>query len=64
MRPLHCTDIKRETVYIKDQDNWEKENVEKTRLRNVLKRIARKNLKMLPAWQEKNPDFRYLDTRK
>lgn len=63
MRPLHCTDIKRETVYIKDQDNWEKENVEKTRLRNVLKRIARKNLKMLPAWQEKNPDFRYLDTR-
>jgi hypothetical protein len=63
MRPLHCTDIKRETVYIKDQDNWEKENAEKTRLRNVLKRIARKNLKMLPAWQEKNPDFRYLDTR-
>jgi alpha-D-ribose 1-methylphosphonate 5-triphosphate synthase subunit PhnL len=29
MRPLHCTDIKRETVYIKDQDNWEKENVER-----------------------------------
>jgi DNA polymerase elongation subunit (family B) len=63
MRPVHCTDIKRETVYIKDQDNWEKENNEKTKLRNVLKKIARKNLKMLPAWQEQNPDFRYLDTR-
>jgi hypothetical protein len=63
MRPVHCTDIKRETVYIKDQDNWEKENTEKTKLRNVLKKIARKNLKMLPAWQEQNPDFRYLDTR-
>jgi len=63
MRPVHCTDIKRETVYIKDQDNWEKENAEKTKLRNVLKKIARKNLKMLPAWQEQNPDFRYLDTR-
>jgi DNA polymerase elongation subunit (family B) len=63
MRPLHCTDIKRETVYIKDQDNWEKENNEKTKLRNVLKKIARKNLKMLPEWQEQNPDFRYLDTR-
>ena len=62
MRPLHCTDIKRETVYIKDQDNWEKENVEKTKLRNIVKKIARKNLKMLPAWQEQNPDFRYLDT--
>ena len=63
MRPLHCTDIKRETVYIKDQDNWEKENAEKTKLRNIVKKIARKNLKMLPEWQEKNPDFRYLDTR-
>jgi len=63
MRPVHCTDIKRETVYIKDQDNWEKENAEKTKLRNVLKKIARKNLKMIPAWQEQNPDFRYLDTR-
>jgi hypothetical protein len=61
-RPLHCTDIKRETVYIKDQDNWEKENAEKTKLRNIVKKIARKNLKMLPAWQEQNPDFRYLDT--
>jgi hypothetical protein len=62
MRPFHCTDIKRETVYIKDQDSWEKENAEKTKLRNVLKQIARKNLKMLPEWQEQNPDFRYLDT--
>jgi hypothetical protein len=62
MRPFHCTDIKRETVYIKDQDSWEKENAEKTKLRNVLKQIARKNLKMLPEWQEQNPEFRILDT--
>ena len=62
MRPLHCTDIKREIVYIKDQDNWEKENAEKTKLRNIVKKIARKNLKMLPEWQEQNPEFRYLDT--
>jgi hypothetical protein len=62
MRPLHCTDVKRETVYIKDQDNWEKENVEKTKLRNVLKKIARKNLRMLPVWQKENPEFQHLDT--
>jgi len=62
MRPLHCTDVKRETVYIKDQDNWEKENVEKTKLRNVLKKIARKNLRMLPMWQKENPEFQQLDT--
>jgi len=62
MRPFHCTDIKRETVYIKDQDTWEKENAEKTKLRNVIKQLARKNLTMLPEWQEKNPDFKQLDT--
>jgi len=62
MRPLHCTDIKRETVYIKDQDNWEKEDADKTKLRNVIKQLARKNLKVLPEWQEKNPEYRYLDT--
>jgi len=62
MRPLHCTDIKRETVYIKDQDTWEKEDAEKTKLRNVLKQIARKNINLLPLWQKENPDFQYLDT--
>jgi Zinc-finger double-stranded RNA-binding len=62
MRPLHCTDIKRETVYIKDQDTWEKEDAEKTKLRNVIKQLARKNLKVLPEWQQENPEYRYLDT--
>jgi hypothetical protein len=62
MRPLHCTDIKRETVYIKDQDTWEKEDAEKTKLRNVIKQLARKNLKVLPEWQAENPEYRYLDT--
>jgi hypothetical protein len=62
MRPLHCTDMKRETFYIKDRDIWEKENAEKTKLRKVLRQIARKNLRMLPAWQKQNPDFQFIDT--
>jgi len=61
-RPLHCTDLKRETVYIKDQDNWEKESAEKTGFRNIVKRIAKKNLQQLPAWQAQNPDFVKVDT--
>jgi hypothetical protein len=61
-RPLHCTDIKRETVYIKDKDVWEKETSEKSTLKQVVKKIARKNLQQLPAWQEKNPDFTKSDT--
>lgn len=62
MRPLHCTDAKRETVYIKDVDKWEKESNEKTTLKKAIKQIERKNIKLLPAWQEENPDFRILDT--
>jgi hypothetical protein len=61
-RPLHCTDIKRETVYIKDKDAWDKETKEKSTLKQVVKKIARKNLQQLPAWQEKNPDFTKSDT--
>jgi hypothetical protein len=63
MRPLHCTDAKRETVYIKDVDKWEKESNEKTTLKKAIKQIERKNIKLLPAWQDENPDFRILDTR-
>jgi len=62
MRPLHCTDAKRETVYIKDVDKWEKESNEKTTLKKAIKQIERKNIKLLPAWQDENPDFRILDT--
>jgi hypothetical protein len=62
MRPIHCTDIKRETVYVKDQDTWEKDNSDKNKLKSALKQVARKNLQMLPEWQEQNPDFRILDT--
>jgi hypothetical protein len=62
MRPLHCTDAKRETVYIKDVDKWERESNEKTTLKKAIKQIERKNIKLLPAWQQENPDFRILDT--
>jgi hypothetical protein len=62
MRPIHCTDIKRETVYVKDQDTWEKDNAEKNKLKRALKQVAHKNLQMLPEWQEQNPDYRILDT--
>jgi hypothetical protein len=56
-RPFHCTDIKRETLYIKDKDTWEKANAEKTKLRNAITQVARKNLSMLSVWQNQNPDF-------
>ena len=62
MRPIHCTDLKRETVYVKDENSWEKDDDEKAKLKLAIQKIARKNMRTLPKWQEENPDFRILDT--
>ena len=56
-RPVHCTDKKRETMYIKDEDKWEKEDENKTNLRKVIKKVANKNIKLLPQFREKYPDY-------
>ena len=55
-RPVHCSDSKREVVYIKDEDKWEKENDDKKKLRKAIKLIAHKNSKLLPQFKEKYPD--------
>ena len=55
-RPVHCTDSKRETLYIKDDNKWEKEHENKNRLRKVIKQIANRNSRMLREFKEKHPD--------
>jgi hypothetical protein len=55
-RPIHCSDVKRETIYIKDKDIWEKENNERNRLKLAIKTITSKNIKQIPLWQKANPD--------
>jgi hypothetical protein len=62
-RPLHCTDLKRETVYIKNSDTWEKETDEKTKLKTAVRSIAKKNLKALQPWSVENPEFRINNTK-
>jgi hypothetical protein len=55
-RPIHCSDVKRETIYIKDKNIWEKENDERHRLKLAIKTITSKNIKQIPLWQKENPD--------
>jgi hypothetical protein len=55
-RPVHCTDKKREVLYVKDEDKWEKEDEEKIKLRKMIKRIAFKNQRLLPKFKEIHPD--------
>ena len=55
-RPIHCSDTKRETMYIKDDDKWEKEDDDKKRLKRVIKGVQDRNIKMIPKWKELYPD--------
>ena len=55
-RPIHCTDNKREVLYIKDENKWEKEAEEKDKIRKAIKRVAHKNIMMLPKFKESHPD--------
>jgi hypothetical protein len=55
-RPVHCTDSKREVMYVKDEDKWEKENENKQKMRKAIKHVAHKNTKMLSEFRTKNPD--------
>jgi len=55
-RPVHCTDKKREVMYVKDENKWEKENDDKKKIRKMIKYIASKNQRMLPKFKEAHPD--------
>ena len=63
-RPVHCSDSKREVMYIKDADKWEKENEEKNKLRKAIKKIANKNSRLLPQFKEKYPDCNKSESNK
>ena len=54
-RPLHCTDKKRETMYIKDEDKWEKDE-EKKKLHKVVRKVTCKNQNLIPKFKETHPD--------
>ena len=62
-RPFHCTDIKRETVYVKDQNKWEKETTDKKLMKQALNQVVRKNLKMIHVWREDHPDYLRSNTK-
>ena len=62
-RPVHCTDSKRETIYIKDDNVWEKEDDNKTKFKQVVKQVANKNLQQLSKWKQENPDCITLDSK-
>jgi hypothetical protein len=54
-RPIHCTDLKRETLYIKENDKWEKDNEEKTKFKHALATVVNRNVAQVSHWEKENP---------
>lgn len=55
-RPIHCTDTKREILYIKDADMWQKEAV-KEKINSAIQDVSRKSVSALLDWKKENPDY-------
>ena len=62
-RPVHCADKKREVLYIKDEDKWEKEDEEKNKIRKVIKKVANKNQRLLSKYKEEHPGCNYSESK-
>jgi len=62
-RPVHCTDAKRETLYVRDEDTWAKDSDDNMKLKKAVSQVARMNLSQLPKWQKENPESEILDTK-
>ena len=63
-RPIHCSDLKREVFYIKDNNEWTKESDDKPVLKNAIKQVANKNIKQIQVWKNENPDCIDSESRK
>jgi hypothetical protein len=61
-RPIHCTDVKRETLYIKDDDVWEKDTLMNSKIKKVIGKIANKNMMKISSWQHSHPECCVLDS--
>lgn len=61
-RPMHCIDLKREVLYIKQGDRWEKDSDEKTELRKLIKAVEQKNYNNIVNWEKENPKALICDT--
>jgi hypothetical protein len=64
MRPVHCNDPKRDSLYVKDANVWEKEDLDNKKIKKAIKYISHKNICAIPQWKAKYPDCIYSDSKK
>ena len=56
-RPIHCSDLKRETLYIKDENGWEKEDETNPKIKKSIRYLAHQNVKAIPEWKKENSSW-------
>ncbi len=64
IRPIHCTDQKRETFYVKDENKWEKEEEDKKKMKKMIRSISYKNEKLMKVYKETYPDYNDPESRR
>ena len=58
-RPIHCTDVKREIMYIREEDKWQKDE---DNVRSAIQEVSRKSMQKLIDWKENNPDYKDMNS--
>lgn len=61
-RPIHCTDIKREVIHVKEDDKWDKDINDNEKIKQMINTIAYKSFKMIAKWQQEHPECEILDS--
>jgi len=62
-RPIHCSDIKREVLYIKEDDKWGKENIDSKKLVDAVRVVEQKNVNLINKWAKEHPDCEQSETQ-
>ena len=62
-RPIHCSDLKREVLYVKDKDKWEKDNGNE-KLKKAIRVVSNKNAQQVYKWGVNNPEYKNSDSKK
>ena len=63
-RPIHCSDVKRETIHIKEDNKWERDNANLDRLRKIIKQLTIKNILKVDDWKKANQGCTEYNSRK
>jgi hypothetical protein len=61
-RPLHCTDIKREIMHVRENNTWIKDTPDQAKIKSAIRRIAFRNIQQISEWNKQHPDSQILDT--